>query len=70
MFGHPIAHIMAVNRWRKIAPEWTAPKQPWMATELINNGAFDTIQEVVLRTEGSYENIIGIRNKENKLIKL
>ena len=70
MFGHPNAHNMAVNRWRKIAPEWTAPKQPWMATELINNGAFDTIQEVVLRTEGSYENIIGIRNKENKLIKL
>jgi len=70
MFGHPTAHNMAVRKWKKITTKWGSPSQPWMAAELINNGAFDTIQEVVLRTEGSYENIIGIRNKENKLIKL
>ena len=70
MFGHPKAHHMAVSKWRKIAPKWKAPNEPWMATELINNGAFDTIQEVILQREGKYENIVGIRNKDNQLIRL
>ena len=70
MFGHPTAHNMAVRKWKKITDEWGSPKQAWMAAELINNGAFDTISEIVVQKQGKYENVIGIRNKKNERIKL
>ena len=41
-----------------------------MAAELINNGAFDSIAEIVVQKQGQYENVIGIRNKKNERIKL
>jgi len=68
MFGHPTAHNMAVRKWNKITTEWGSPKQPWMAAELINNGAFDTISEIVLQKQGKYENVIGIKTKKNEEI--
>ena len=70
MFGHPTAHNMAVRKWKKITDEWGSPKQAWMAAELINNGAFDTISEIVVQKQGKYENVIGIKNKNNERIKL
>ena len=70
MFGHPTAHNMAVRKWKKITNEWGSPKQAWMAAELINNGAFDSIAEIVVQKQGQYENVIGIRNKKNERIKL
>jgi DNA repair protein RadD len=70
MFGHPKAHHMAVRRWKKIAEKWGAPKQPWMAAELINSGAFENISEIVLQKQGKYENVIGIKTKQNKEIML
>jgi DNA repair protein RadD len=70
MFGHPTAHHMAVRKWKKITNEWGSPKQAWMAAELINNGAFDSIAEIVVQKQGQYENVIGIRNKKNERIKL
>ena len=39
-----------------------------MAAELINNGAFDTISEIVLQKQGKYENVIGIKTKKNEEI--
>ena len=68
MFGHPKAHHMAVRRWKKIAEKWGAPEQPWMAAELINSGAFENISEIVLQKQGKYENVIGIKTKQNKEI--
>ena len=70
MFGHPTAHNMAVRKWKKITNEWGSPKQAWMAAELINNGAFDSIAEIAIQKQGQYENVIGIRNKKNERIKL
>ena len=70
MFGHPKAHHMAVRRWKKIAEKWGAPEQPWMAAELINSGAFENISEIVLQKQGKYENVIGIKTKQNKEIML
>ena len=68
MFGHPKAHHMAVRKWKKIAEKWGCPKQPWMAVELINSGAFENISEIVLQKQGKYENVIGIRTKQNEEI--
>ena len=68
MFGHPKAHHMAVRKWKKIAEKWGSPKQPWMAAELINSGAFENIAEIVLQKQGKYENVIGIRTKQNEEI--
>lgn len=70
MFGHPTAHNMAVNKWKKITTKWGSPTQPWMAAELINNGAFDTVSEILVQKQGKYENVIGIKTKENKEILL
>jgi DNA repair protein RadD len=70
MFGHPKAHHMAVRKWKKIAEKWGSPKQPWMAAELINSGAFENIAEIVLQKQGKYENVIGIRTKQNEEILL
>ena len=70
MFGHPTAHHMAVRKWKKIAEKWGSPKQPWMAAELINSGAFENIAEIVLQKQGKYENVIGIRTKQNEEIML
>ena len=70
MFGHPKAHHMAVRKWKKIAEKWGSPKQPWMAAELINSGAFENISEIVLQKQGKYENVIGIRTKQNEEILL
>jgi hypothetical protein len=61
---------MAVRRWKKIAEKWGAPEQPWMAAELINSGAFENISEIVLQKQGKYENVIGIKTKQNKEIML
>jgi hypothetical protein len=41
-----------------------------MAAELINNGAFDTISEIVLQKQGKYENVVGIKTKQNEEIVL
>jgi len=70
MFGHPTAHHMAVRKWKKIAEKWGSPKQPWMAVELINSGAFENIAEIVLQKQGKYENVIGIKTKQNEEILL
>ena len=70
MFGHPTAHNMAVRKWNKITTKWGSPKQAWMAAELINNGAFDTISEIVLQKQGKYENVVGIKTKQNEEIVL
>ena len=70
MFGHPKAHHMAVRKWKKIAEKWGSPKQPWMAVELINSGAFENIAEIVLQKQGKYENVIGIKTKQNEEILL
>ena len=70
MFGHPTAHNMAVRKWKKIAEKWGSPNQPWMAAELINSGAFENIAEIVLQKQGKYENVIGIRTKNNEEILL
>jgi hypothetical protein len=70
MFGHPTAHNMAVRKWNKITTAWGSPKQPWMAAELINNGAFDTISEIALQKQGKYENVVGIKTKQNEEIVL
>ena len=70
MFGHPKAHHMAVRKCKKIAEKWGSPKQPWMAAELINSGAFENIAEIVLQKQGKYENVIGIRTKQNEEILL
>jgi len=61
---------MAVRKWKKIAEKWGSPKQPWMAVELINSGAFENISEIVLQKQGKYENVIGIRTKQNEEIML
>lgn len=70
MFGHPKAHNMAVNKWKKITTKWGSPTQPWMAAELINNGAFDIVSEILVQKQGKYENVIGIKTKEDKEILL
>jgi|TARA_R110002020_G_scaffold17455_3_gene61293 DNA repair protein RadD len=70
MFGHPTAHNMAVRKWKKITTKWGSPSQPWMAAELINNGAFDTISEIIVQKQGKYENVVGIKTKQNENIDL
>lgn len=70
MFGHPTAHNMAVRKWKKITTKWGSPSQPWMAAELINSGAFDTISEIIVQKQGKYENVVGIKTKQNEDIDL
>ena len=70
MFGHPTAHKMAVRKWKKITTKWGSPSQPWMAAELINSGAFDTISEIIVQKQGKYENVVGIKTKQNEDIDL
>ena len=70
MFGHPTAHSMAVRKWKKITTKWGSPSQPWMAAELINSGAFDTISEIIVQKQGKYENVVGIKTKQNEDITL
>ena len=70
MFGHPTAHNMAVRKWKKITTKWGSPSQPWMAAELINSGAFDTISEIIVQKQGKYENVVGIKTKQNENIDL
>jgi len=70
MFGHPTAHRMAVRKWKKITTKWGSPTQPWMAAELINSGAFDTISEIIVQKQGKYENVVGIKTKQNEDIAL
>ena len=70
MFGHPTAHNMAVRKWKKITTKWGSPSQPWMAAELINSGAFDTISEIIVQKQGKYENVVGIKTKQNEDITL
>jgi len=70
MFGHPTAHNMAVRKWKKITPKWGSPTQPWMAAELIKNGAFDSISEIIVQKQGKYENVVGVKTKDGTEISL
>ena len=70
MFGHPTAHNMAVRKWKKITTKWGSPSQPWMAVDLINGGAFDSISEIIVQKQGKYENVVGIKTKDGTEISL
>ena len=61
---------MAVRKWKKITPKWGSPTQPWMAAELIKNGAFDSISEIIVQKQGKYENVVGVKTKDGTEISL
>jgi hypothetical protein len=41
-----------------------------MAAELIKNGAFDSISEIIVQKQGKYENVVGVKTKDGTEISL
>ena len=52
------AGLAAEMKWGKLSNKLSCPNTIEDAVDEINNGAFDLIQDIVVRKEGKYWNVI------------